>query len=80
MYITYGSNNKRSWVRVIQELTVLSLQILYKSKTFLKLKVHFLKYTMDGMKEIRGSSKGNSVLLLPDISVNKKNRILIFAK
>lgn len=80
MYIIHGSNNKRSWVRVIQELTILSSQILYKSKTILKLKVYFLKYTMGDMKEKKGLSKSNSVLLLLDISVNKKNRILIFAK
>jgi len=80
MYTIYDINNKRSWVRVIQELTIRSLQILCKSKTILKLKVYFLKYTMDDTKEIRGLSKGNSVLLSLDISVNKKNRILIFAK
>lgn len=54
MYTIYGSNNKRSWVRVIQELTILSSQILYKSKTILKLKAYFLKYTIGDMKEKRG--------------------------
>lgn len=54
MYTIHGSNNKRSWVRVIQELTILYSQILYKSKTILKLKVYFLKYTMGDMKEKRG--------------------------